>query len=173
MTLSTSQSVRLYIQDQPVIFDDTRDFDGSATIYALPYRNLTSGTAYVPAGGTAWTATGATFNASGYVEFSAVGSANSAFRVRGVQSVFSDDEIGHFTAVGGSVVGAALEACQVLMFDSLKRARWAAPDGTQYDDTAAMKQLQDIYDKLKEQQAAAQATDGGFASWAQGQGDWS
>ena len=173
MTLTTAQQVRLYIQDQPTVFDETREFDGSAVVFNLPYRNITSATAFVPlTGGASWTATGVTFNASGYVEFSAVGSAASAFRVRGVHSVFSDDEIGHFTAVGGDVVGAALEACQVLMFDSLKRARWATPDGTQYDDTAAMQQLRDIYDRLTAQQQAAEAGNGGFASWAQGQGDW-
>jgi hypothetical protein len=59
------------------------------------------------------------------------------------------------------------------MFDSLKRARWSTPDGTTYDDTAAMAQLRDMYDRLAEQQAAASVSEGGYASWAQGQGDWS
>jgi hypothetical protein len=93
MTLSTSQQVRLFVQDQPTIFDETRTFDGTANLFNLPYRNLTSATAFVTAsGGAGWTATGCTFDASGFVAFSAVGSANSAYRVRGVQSNFSDDE---------------------------------------------------------------------------------
>ena len=174
MTLTSAQSVRLFIQDQPTVFDQTLVFDGTATIFNLPYRNIISATAFVTAsGGAGWTATGCTFDASGFVAFSAVGSANSAYRVRGVQSNFSEDEITQFITNGGSIVGAELEAIQALMFDSLKRARWATPDGTTYDDTAAMRQLIDMYDRLAEQQAAASVSEGGYVSWAQGQGDWS
>lgn len=172
MTLTTAQQIRLLIQDQPKVFDETRLFDGTALIFALPYSNIVSATAYNTAsGGASWTATGATFNASGSVEFSAVGSANSAFRVRGVYSVFSEDEIGHFTAVGGSVKGAALEAVTTLMFDSLKRAKWAAPDGSTWDDTAAMAQLNAIYDKIAAELAQAEVSDGSWVSWAEGQAD--
>lgn len=175
MTLDTAHQVRLRIQDIPAVADLARTFDGSATIFslengAMAYRNITSATAFVPVTGV-WTATGCTFNTSGWVEFSGVGSANSAYRVRFVHSVFSDDEIGHFTAVGGSVAGAALEAVHVLRFDALKRAKWAAPDGTEYDDTAAIKALEALYKDLKEEQLAADTLDLGFESWAEGQ-DW-
>jgi hypothetical protein len=171
MPLTIPEQVRLKIQDPPRVFDETREFDGTATFFALPYSTVTSATAFVPLGGTAWSATGVTF-ASGYVQFSAVGSAHSAFRVRGVASVFSEAEIGQFTADGGSVLGAAVAAIEALLFDSLKRARWAAPDGTTYDDTAAMSQLNAMYDRLRAQLAEAEVTDSGFASWTEGQADW-
>lgn len=176
MTLTTAQQVRLRIQDIPAVFDITWNADGSATEYPLrngaaEYRNIISATAYVPLSGV-WSATGATFNTSGYVEFSGVVAKNSALRARGVNSVFSDDEIGHFTAVGGSVAGAALEAARVLMFDALKRAKWAAPDGTTYDDTAAIQALKDLVADLKEETEGDSSSAGGFASWSMNQGNW-
>ena len=172
MTLTTAQQVRLRIQDIPQWFDETRYGDGTATLVQLPYRNITTGSAYVPVGGTAWSATGASLDTSGVLTFSGVISANSAFRARGVHSVFSEDEIGHFTAVGGSVLGAAVEAVGALLFDSLKRARWAAPDGTTWDDTAALGQLNDMYDRLREELAQTNVTEGGYAEWTFGQDNW-
>lgn len=172
MPLTTAQQVRLRIQDQATVFDDTRLFDGSANIFDLPWRNITSATAYVTTTAGAWTATAAQFDASGFVAFSATGSANSAYRVRGVYSTFSDDEIGQFTADGGSVAGAALEAVKALMFDSLKRAKWAAPDGSQYDDTMAMGHLNTLYGQLTGELQQVEAAGGGFVSWSEGQGNW-
>ena len=98
--------------------------------------------------------------------FSGVISANSGFRVTYTHSVFSDDEIGHFTAVGGDVNGAALEAIEALMFDSLKRARWMAPDLSQYDDTAAQGQLRAMWDRLHELSKEDAIVQGGFQSWS-------
>jgi hypothetical protein len=177
MALTTAQQVRLRIQDLPQVFDLTQYGNGSATIYQLrngaaEYRNLTSATAYVPDGNGLWSATGATFNTSGYVAFSGVISANSAWRARGVHSVFSDDEIGHFTAAGGTVAGAALEAAYALQFDGLKRASWAAPDGTEYDDTKALQALKDIIDTLNDEVDAQAVSEGGFQSWSLNQGNW-
>ena len=169
MPLTTADQVRLRIQDLEKGFDETYYFDGTATFYNLPFRNIQRVTAFVPigaGGGTAWSATGITTNASGWIVFSGVGSANSAFHVRGTYSVFSDAEISQFTADGGSVIGAALIACETLMFDSLKRARWAAPDGTSYDDTTAQQQLLNIYDKLKAELEASTIGESGFAEWA-------
>ena len=172
MPLDTAQQVRLRIQDQPTVFDASRLFDGSANIFNLPWRNITSATAYIATTAGAWTATAAQFDATGWVAFSATGSANSAYRVRGVYSTFSDDEISHFTAVGGDVAGAALEAVKALMFDSLKRASWAAPDGSTYDDTRAMDQLRAMYGQITAEQQQGEAAGGGFVSWSEGQGDW-
>lgn len=166
MTLTTAQQVRLRLADAPLLADVTRYGDGTATVFTLAHTNLTSGTAYVPLGATAWTATGATFNASGTVAFSGVISANSAFRVTYVHSTFSDDEIGHFTAVGGTVAGAALEAVGTLMFDAVKRARWSSPDGTSFDDTAAMSHLQALYDRLRVEQGEAAVGSGSLDSWS-------
>lgn len=165
MALTTGQWVRLRIQDQPRIADDTYYGDGYADTFQLPHVNLVSGSAFVQAAA-AWTSTGATFNASGYVAFAHVISANSAFRTRYVYSVFSDEEIGHFTAVGGNIVGASLEAVQTLMFDGLKRSKWVAPDSSEYDDTAAMKLLKDLYETLKEEQDNEAVAFGGFGEWA-------
>ena len=171
MALTTAQQVRLRIQDLPAWFETVRAGDGTAATFDIPFRNLTTASAYVAPGGTAWSATGATIEASGVVSLSGIISANTAWKARGVHSVFSDDEISHFTAVGGSVAGAALEAVHVLMFDGLKRAVWATPDGSEYDDTAALTQLKALYDTLKDEIAESQAGDGGFSSWAIGQGD--
>ena len=172
MTLTTAQEVRLRIQDIPVIADVTRTFDGSASAFALDHTNVISGSAFVPGSNGQWSATGATFNTSGFVTFAAPGSANSAWRARYVHSTFSDDEIGQFTARGGSIAGAALEAAYALMFDSLKRAKWAAPDGTQYDDTKAMDMLKEIVSAQRDEIADAETLDGGYASWTEGQADW-
>lgn len=152
MALDTARQVRLRIQDIPQPADRVLYGDGTAVRFPLEHRNLTSGTAYVGIGSppTAWSATGGvTFNVSGFVQFTNIISANTAFRVEYVHSVFSDEEIGHFTAVGGSVAGAALEACRALMFDGLKRARWMSPDGTQYDDTQANQALRNLESALK------------------------
>lgn len=165
MTLTTAQQIRLRIQDQPKIADDTYYGDGYADTFQLPHNNLTSASAFVQ-GSNVWTPTGCTFNASGYVQFSAVISANSAFRTRYVYSVFSDDEIDYFSTVGGNIVGASLEAVQTLMFDGLKRAKWVAPDSSEYDDTAAMKLLNDLYKTLKEEQNEDGIIAGGFGEWA-------
>lgn len=171
MTLTTAQQVRGRIQDYPRIFDVTLYGDGSGSAFATQdYRNLTSASAFVP-GANGWTATGAAFNVTGFVTFSGVISANSAFRVRGVYSVFSDDEIGHFTAVGGSVPGAALEAVRWLRFDALKRAKWAAPDGTMYDDTMALAQIGALESALVAEVMDSISSDGGFESWPEGQ-EW-
>lgn len=170
MPLATAQQVRLRIQDQPLAFDATYYGDGLADTFTLSFRNITSGTAYV-LDATAWSATGATFSPTGSVAFSTVISAASAFRVRGVYSTFSDDEIDTMITAGGSVLGASIEAVQTLMFDGLKRASWGAPDGTRYDDTAAMRLLRDLYDVLKTEQCEQAAYGGGFVEWDVNEGN--
>lgn len=172
MTLTTAQQVRLRIQDAPAWFDDVRYGDGTAAVFDLGKRNLTTASAYLAVGGTAWSATGCTVDVSGVVAFSGVISAMTAFRVRGVHSVFSDDEIGHFTAVGGSVAGAALEAARTLAFDGLKRAKWAAPDGSSWDDTMALQALYSLIGKLEEEVAGAELSAGAFGEWAITQENW-
>lgn len=172
MTLTTAQQVRLRVQDIPAIADVTLAGDGTATQFYTPQRNLTSASAFVPLNNTSWTATGATFDASGSVAFSGVVSAGSAFRLRYVYSVFSDDEIDTMLTAGGGVVGAGLEAVQSLMFDGLKRARWTAPDGSGYDDTAAINLLKALYETLKSEQEDAATEMGGVASWGLEQGNY-
>ncbi len=169
--LTTADQIRLRIQDQAKPADTTLHGDGTAVRFGFDHANITSGTAYVGLGNppTAWSATGCTFDSTGFVEFSAIHSANSAFRIVYVHSVFSDDEIGHFTAVGGSVPGAALEACRTLMFDSLKRARWMAADGSQYDDTMAMNFIGKLESTLRKELEESAIAGGAIYSWAEQQ----
>lgn len=172
MTLTTAQLVRGRIQDPPQIVDVIQYGDGQASAFAVgdgTLRNLTSASAFVPDASGRWSATGATFNPSGFVTFATVLSASSAYRVRGVYSVFSDAEIGHFTAVGGGVAGAALEAVRWLRFDALRRARWAAPDGSEYDDTAAIVALERLDADLRREIVQEDDAAPGFESWALGQ----
>lgn len=171
MPLTTVQQVRLRIQDRLRFGEEVRAGDGLAAGFKLaqgaPFSTLLSATAFV-AVAAGWSATGASFDGDlGLANFSGVISANTAWRATYLWSVFSDDEIGYFTAQGGSVAGAALEAVKALMFDSLKRARWSAPDGTSYDDTAAMSQLQKMYDQLWKE--VREAPEGGIESWSEQQ----
>lgn len=169
MALTTAQQVRLKIQDAPTLADDTYYGDGMASSFQLPHRNITSASALVLDAQGQWSATGSTFSVSGVVTFADVISANTGFRTIYTHTVFSDDEIGYFTAVGGNVNGAAVEAIEALMFDSLKRARWIAPDGSQYDDTAAQRQLQAMWDRLHANAEDEALTGGSVTSWAMNQ----
>jgi hypothetical protein len=172
MTLTTAQQVRLKIQDAPISENVTLYGDGTATVFRMPHGNLTTASAYVPIGGTAWSATGCTVDPTGAFMFSGVISANSAYNVRYIHTTFSDDEITNFLDVGGTILGAALEAVEALMFDAIKRARWMASDGTQYDDTSAQSHLAKMHDLLSKQIEAESTSAGGFSSWAINQGDW-
>lgn len=173
MSLSEIDQVRLKIHDQSKATAATLYGLGSGlTIYSLAQRNVSSGTAYIM-GGNGFSATGAAFNASGWIEFAQPISAGTPILARYVFSTFSDTEIQHFLDVGGGgVVGAALEAVVSLMFDSLRRAQWSAPDGSSYDDTAAMGLLDKLYRLLSDVLNAEQAADGGsFHAWAETQSE--
>ena len=175
MTLTVPQQVRLRIQDRPRYGQEVQAGDGLSTLFKLaqgsPFSTLSAISAYVPAAA-GWSATGATFDTSlGIATFSAAISAGSSVRVDYQWSVFSDDEIGQFTAAGGSVAGAALEAVKTLLFDSLKRARWGAPDGTNYDDTQAQAQLAKMYSALWYE--LRETPEGGIESWGQQQAYYS
>jgi hypothetical protein len=172
MALTEQQKVRVKIQDAPIAENLTRYGDGTAVSFLLPHANVFNAGAYVPVGATAWSATGAAFDPSGVVVFSNVISANSAYNVRYQHTTFSDDEIQNFLDAGGSVVGAALEATEALMFDAVKRARWMASDGTSYDDTSAQNHLREMHAILSTQVEAESSSAGGFGSWSLNQGDW-
>ena len=166
MVMSALQQVRLRIADFPSIADLTYASDGSGSAFNLQHRNITSGTAFVLGSNSQWSATAAAFDAPGIVTFSAVISANSAYRVRYVYSTFSDDEINNWLDVGGTVAGASLEAVQTLMFDSLRRASWRAPDGSSYDDKLALSDLKALYDVLRDVQDDEAFGGGGVESWS-------
>ena len=174
MALTTAQQVRLKIQDQPLIADDVYTFDGMSTGFTLPHRNLTTASAYVLDAGGQWSATGAAFDASGFVAFNTALASATGFKVHYTHSTFSDDEVDTMlTAGGGSINGAALQAIEDLMFDGLKRSIWRAPDGTEYDDTKAMALLNQMYDKFKQEELEDGILSGGLASWSENQADYS
>lgn len=171
MPLTTAERVRLKIQDAPTLGAGAGVGDGTAVTFALPNRNLTSGTAYL-ATTQGWSATGATFDPTGTVTFAARISANSAFRVTYVYSTFSDAEIDEFLTTGGSVIGAAVEACEALMFDGVKRTSWSAPDGSSYNDTSAQAHLRELHAILTTQQGDEAAAGGSAGSWSLDQGNY-
>lgn len=172
MTLTDAQRTRLKIQDQPLIADVTRYGDGTARVFSLPHRNITSGSAFVPVGATAWSATGAAFDASGVVTLSGIVATNSAFRLTYVHSTFSDDEINDFLSIGGGVVGASVEAIEALMFDGVKRATWRAPDGSEYDDTQAMVHLREMHRLMTAARSEEATSAGDVLSWSMEQGNY-
>ncbi len=178
MPLATADQVRLRISDRWRWAEEVKAGDGSGSGFKLaqgaPFSNLSAASAFIllptPSG---WSATGATIDTGlGLVTFSAVITAQTAWRAQYQWAVFSDEEIGHFTAVGGSVAGAALEAVRTLMFDGLRRARWAAPDGTEYDDTKALDHLQKMHAILLEETKLDEGAVGGIESWSENQAYW-
>jgi hypothetical protein len=171
MTLSLDQQVRLRLTD-PVRIEDRVYFgDGSASSFVLPHNNIVSGTGYVMAGG-GWSATGASFNPSGEVVFSGVPIDQQQWRVRYQWSVFSDEEIGYFTAEGGDAVGAAILGVQTLIVDASKRSQWMSPDGSQFSDIGSINALYAAYSALKDEQLNAGAATVSFQSWTINQQDW-
>ena len=166
MALTTAQQVRLGIQDQPLWEDRVMSGDGLTFRWNLsPHTNVSSGTAYVsvPNG---WLVTGSTWYsnpASVYLDRRV--SANSAFRLTYIHSVFSDDEIDYFvSANGNTILGAQIAAVETLMFDSLKRASWTSPDGMSVNDTQAQSMLQQMHDRLVSQRADS-IIDGAVGHW--------
>lgn len=172
MALTTAQRLRLKIADAPRYVDETRYGDGTAQVFSLPYTNITAASAYVPLGGTAWSATGCTFNASGTLAFSGVISAQSAFRYTLQYSVFSEDEITDFLEIGGSINGAAIEAVGSMLFDATRAAAWAASDGSTYDNRSAQAHLRELYAILQQEQQQEATTAGGQSSWSVEQGNY-
>lgn len=176
MALTTAQQVRLRIQDPWRLSHEVRYGDSTASGFQLqqgePYSTIISATASVVNAG--WSATGCTFNnALGYGVFPAPISANTAVRFDYLWAVFDDDEIGHFTAVGGGVNGAALEAVDTLMFNAYKRARWAAPDGSEVDESRVFDNLFKLRSAIREKMTNESGPDGGFVSWAEEQAFYS
>ena len=181
MTLTIPQQVRLRIHDPPRYGEELLVGDGTARTFKLaqgaPFSTISAASAFtLLSSPTGWIATGATFNtAFGLVSFSATITAFTAMRTTYIWSVFSDDEIGQFTADGGSVAGAALAAVKTLQFDAAKRARWSTPDGSSYDDTQAQNALAKMYDQIWNE--LRESPEGGIESWGEQQqyfqGDYS
>lgn len=172
MALTNIQKVRTKIADVPIAENITLYGDGMATWFTMAHINISNGAVYVPSGA-AWSATGAAVDTSGTFILNSVISANSAVNFRYQHTNFSDEEIQYFLDEGVSILGAAGQALESLMFDAVKRARWMAADGSQYDDTSAQSHLRTMYDQIQKQIANEAITGGGFGSWAENQADWS
>jgi hypothetical protein len=166
MPLTSAQLVRQRIQDLPAYNDiATMIGDGTANSFKLPHVNLTTASAYVPVAA-GWSATGATFDATfGIVSFPSAFSAQSAFRVTYVHTVFAEAVIDEYVSAYG-VLGAALQCAYDLQFDALKRAKWRSPAGDEYDDTDARNALKDIISALTHEQEQDAIFGGGFNSWS-------
>jgi hypothetical protein len=170
--MDITAQVRLRINDKWRYAAEELFGNGYDSTYKLaqgqPYSTITAASATIRMA-SSYSGTGASFDASlGLVSFSGVISALSAFRAVYQWAVFSDAEIAQFISDGGgSVAGASLEAVRGLMFDHLKRARWSAPDGTQYDDTQSRVLLKQMYDMLK--QEIDEVPSGGIEAWAEQQ----
>lgn len=165
MALGETARFRSFIQDPRRIADVVTYGDGTAALFMLAHANVQEGTAFVPGPG-GWSATGATFNTTGFVELATAISANSAVRLRYEHSVFSNDEIGEWFTHGGSFNNAARLAILTLQFDGLRRAKWTAPDGTSFDDTAALARLRELYDLLGQEDENAAIAGGAVGSWS-------
>jgi hypothetical protein len=173
MALATAEIIRGRLNDRWRVDSEVQYGDGTASSWKLrqgaPYSNVISATAsiIVAAG---WSATGATVDtALGLVTVGTAVSANSAVRFDYQWAVFSEDDVAYFTAQG-SIPKATREGIRWLMGDAWKRARWAAPDGSTYDDTKALDNLRRLYDTLVEEEFDQQGPDGGLESWSVNQG---
>lgn len=164
--MEVADQLRLLVRDKPWLVDRTITGDGLSNSFLLPERNITTGSAFIT-GTNGWSATGATYNPSGEVLFSSVISAYALVRLRFVASIWSDAEIADFAAEG--LYAGARRAAYELMFDSTKRARWAAPDGSSYDDTAAIRAVEKLIDVLNQQQGEEVVSAGGYAQWSENQ----
>lgn len=173
MALTTAQIVRSRLND-PVRFEaETLYGDGTASAFKLkqgsPYSTISGGsfTANI-AVAAGWSATGtAAFDpTAGYVTFGTAISALSALYCVYSWSVFSEDELSYFTAQGG-IPQAALMGVNHLLVNYAKRGSWAAPDGTNYNDTQAINALLAIRSGLvSEIRGAELGPDGTTVDWA-------
>jgi len=176
MTLTTAEQVRLRLNDPWKYGLEMQYGDGTASAYKLqqgaPYSTVLSATASVYSANVGWSGTGATINTGlGLLTFSGAISANTAFQVNYLWAVFSDAELGFFTAQG-DVRAATLMGVRVLMADAWKRARWAAPDGSQYDDSKAFAYLAAWEQSLLAEKVTDDGPAGQFVNWADTQQDF-
>lgn len=171
MALTTAQQVRLKIADTPKRVIEVRYGDGMETTFVMRDKNLVTASAYVSAS-IGWSATAATLNPTGAFTFAAPISANTGIKFDYFCTVFSDDEVDNFITVGGTVIGAAIEALGTLMFDAMRCSRWFASDGSSNDNTSSQSHARQMYDLLIQEQANEGTTAGGYGSWALNQDGW-
>ena len=183
LATDTALQVRFRIRDQLRYDAEQIHGDGTASAFKLkqgrPFSVLsgTGGTGVTASIAVAagWSATGTTAveHVLGRVIFGGAISANSAILMDYQWSVFSDEEIGWFTAVGGSVVGAALEAVRTLESDAARLARWGSPDGSTYDPTQTFANLAAMKAQLlAEKMGGEEGPAGSMESWSENQSEY-
>lgn len=179
MPLTTAQIIRNRIND-PMRYDtEVVQGDGVASSFKLkqgaPFSTISASsfTASTAAGGTAWSATGCAIDIDlGVVTFSAVVPINAQIQASYVWSCFSEDMLGYFTGMGG-IPQACLGAVNHLLVNYATRARWAAPDGSNHDDTMALNALlatrSALIDEIRGSELGPM---GDSVSWAESQQDF-
>lgn len=171
---NTALLVRQRIQDSAHRANYTLYGDGTAQTFDLQHENVQSASAFVGIGSppTGWSATGCAFNAGGFVDFSGVISAQTAFNVRYVYNVWSDEVIGEYITAGGGVLGAALQCAYDLLYDNVKRNQWMAANGATFNNVQAGTYVKDIISALKEEMREDATQYGAMASWSETQSDY-
>lgn len=185
MALNTADQLRFYANDKPRLLVETRYGDGTGSGFQLSGVPIVSGatsfggfqpSAFVPigaGGGTAWSATGATFNYPlGMVSFANAISANSAYQVSYTYATFGDQDIDFVTGVYGDMYAMRLALIDNLMSDSFKRARWAAGRGAYYDDSTTMANLMLMRKAIIEERTTEQGPLGDIISWDEQQANY-
>lgn len=167
MTTDTDR-LRSLLADPVRVAESLGYGDGLTVFYPLPYNNPRSGSAFVMQAG-AWSATGATVNPTGYLEFQTVLPTASAWRARYQWSIWGDDELSGLLSAAGSVFGAALQAAYGLLIDGSRRARWMAPDRTTYDDVQAVAYVNDFISAINKERENQAAGAGGLIGWSDNQ----
>lgn len=178
MAYNTADSLRWYANDKPRLLTEVRYGDGTASAFQLSGVPLVTGgtafgafqpSAYVPigaGGGTAWSATGATFNLPlGTVSFSAAISAQSAYQVSYTYATFSDADIDFVTGLVGDMLSMRLALIDNLMSDAYKRASWGSQAGARYDDSKTMANLMLMRSAIRAEMVEEIGPAGDIVSW--------
>lgn len=177
--MNTADQLRFAMADKPRLLVETKYGDGTASAFQLSGVPLVSGgtalgafqpSAFVPVGaggGTAWSATGASFNYNlGTVSFSGAISANSAYQVSYTYAVFSDQEIDMITGMYGDMPSMRLALVSNLMSDAYKRASWQSQAGASYDDSKTMQNLMLMRSAIIAERTEEQGPVGDVFSWS-------
>lgn len=176
--LNSADALRFFMADRPRLLMETKYGDGTASAFQISGVPLVTGgtalggfapSAFVPigvGGGTAWSATGATFNIPlGTVSFNNAISANSAYQVKYTYSTFSDQEIDFVTGLFTDMYAARLALIDNLMADSYKRASWGVQRGAFYDDSKTMQNLMLMREAIYKEMTVETGPQGDILSW--------
>jgi hypothetical protein len=173
MSLSQDRALRLGVNDQPRLADETLYGNGTASSFQLAHYPIVSASpatapAILVAGGAGWTATGATVSfLFGTVTFSGIISANSSFRASYHWATFSDEEISYYTGLyPGDLTSQKLRVVEDLMMDAYKRHSWGAAGGQNVNEDSLFGKLEKMREMLQRKLTTEQDADGRFISWA-------